>query len=155
MHARPHSDKEVMSRLFLSAVAICLAAAVSAGPIEDSIERQLRAQGFDQITVTRTWLGRSRFVAQSDELYREIIVNPVTGEILRDYTRRQSGEGGLTLFAPGGESGSRRNGGENDRDDDDDDDDAGYGNSGESDGGDSDGGDSDGGDSDGGGGDDD
>ena len=67
---------------------------LDAGPVEDSIVRQLRAQGFGDIAVNRTLLGRSRIVAQSSTLYREIVVNPATGEILRDFWRPLNGEGG-------------------------------------------------------------
>lgn len=37
-----------------------------------------------QISVSSTLLGRARIVATSQDGYREIIVNPRTGEILRD-----------------------------------------------------------------------
>lgn len=107
--------------LALSALLACLAfSPVNAGPIEDSIVRQLREQGFGDIEVRRTLLGRSRIVAQSDTLYREIIVNPVTGEILRDYWRpfeeREGGSG--TIFDP---TSGRGDSGSGDDDDDDDD----------------------------------
>jgi hypothetical protein len=50
----------------------------------DRIVRQLRAQGYTGITVSNTWLGRTRIVAQSADGSREIIIDPRTGEILRD-----------------------------------------------------------------------
>lgn len=52
----------------------------------DEIVTQLRAQGFNQITVNRTFLGRIKIEAQASKLHREIVLNPKTGEILRDYT---------------------------------------------------------------------
>lgn len=63
----------------------------SAGPLgaesrAQSIARQLNQQGYSEITVSRTWLGRMRIEAQKGEVEREIIVNRRTGEILRDYT---------------------------------------------------------------------
>ncbi|MDE4190289.1 hypothetical protein [Phaeobacter gallaeciensis] len=51
----------------------------------DRITDQLRSQGYGEIVVTRTFLGRYRIVATTDRIEREIIVNPGTGEILRDY----------------------------------------------------------------------
>lgn len=51
----------------------------------DRITDQLRQQGYGEIVVTRTFLGRYRIVATTDRIEREIIVNPGTGEILRDY----------------------------------------------------------------------
>ena len=123
----------------------------NAGPIEDSIVRQLRDQGFAQIEVRRTLLGRSRIVAQSGTLYREIIVNPATGEILRDFWRPLDGRNGAaTIYDPtrGGGQGVERDD-DDDTDDDDDDDDDDDGDDGGDDGGDN-GGDGDGGDGDGG-----
>lgn len=55
------------------------------------ITRQLRQQGFQQIEVQRTWLGRSRILAENAEGAREIIVNPTTGEILRDLWQPSAG----------------------------------------------------------------
>ncbi|WP_444452143.1 hypothetical protein ACTTAI_13975 [Rhodobacter capsulatus] len=52
----------------------------------DDIVAQLRAQGFSQINVSRTFLGRVKIEAQAPNLHREIVLNPKTGEILRDYT---------------------------------------------------------------------
>lgn len=52
---------------------------------QDRIVQQLRDQGFDEIEITRTWLGRVRIVAEEDDTLREIILNPTTGAILRDY----------------------------------------------------------------------
>lgn len=128
--------------LALSALLACLALSpLNAGPIEDSIVRQLRDQGFGDIEVRRTLLGRSRIVAQSDTLYREIIVNPVTGEILRDYWRpfeeREGGSG--TIFDPTSGRGDSGSGDDDDDDDDDDDRDDDRDDDGDSDGGDGDG----------------
>ena len=71
-----------------------------AGPVEESIARQLQNQGFRDITVRRTFLGRSRITAKSDRFEREIIVNPRTGEILRDYTEQINGTSGPVILAP-------------------------------------------------------
>lgn len=65
-----------------------LAAAV-AGPsfasdFRDEIVASLRAQGYDQITVEVTFLGRVRITAVKQSNLREIVINPRTGEILRD-----------------------------------------------------------------------
>ncbi len=85
-----------------------------ANRVEDSIVSQLRAQGFTQIEVSRTLLGRARVRAQSQTLDREIIFNPVTGAILRDYTtERGRGGGGYGLVDParGGDSAGAEQGG--------------------------------------------
>ncbi|PYF09458.1 hypothetical protein C8J30_10830 [Rhodobacter viridis] len=52
----------------------------------DDVVAQLRAQGFKQINVSRTFLGRVKIEAQAPAVHREIVLNPKTGEILRDYT---------------------------------------------------------------------
>ncbi|MCU0801541.1 MAG: PepSY domain-containing protein [Rhodobacteraceae bacterium] len=83
----------------------------------DQVVRQLRDQGYGAITVNNTWLGRTRIVGQSGNGSREIIIDPRTGEILRD----------LFLGSSGGGSGPRivddRRRDNDDRDDDDRDDD--------------------------------
>ena len=55
-----------------------------AATFEDAVVAQLRAQGYGQITSAHTLLGRVRIVAILGDTQREIILNPRTGEILRD-----------------------------------------------------------------------
>lgn len=153
------------------AVVLAGAGAVRADGVTDTITRQLRQLGYSEITVTRTFLGRDRIVAASPTREREIIVNPRTNEILRDYTEsREAGEaaaprrGLLDLFSQtqGGPAKASDDGGDEgiDGGDDGGDDgtDGGDGDSGDGDGGDGDGdggdGDGDGGDAGDGGGDD-
>ena len=62
-----------------------LAGVAQTQTIQDRIVQQLRDQGFDEIEVTRTWLGRVRILAEEDDTLREIILSPTTGAILRDY----------------------------------------------------------------------
>ncbi|NEX47875.1 hypothetical protein G3572_16820 [Rhodobacter sp. ETT8] len=62
------------------------------------VVEQLQEQGFASIVVERTLLGRTRILADSQRGRREIILNPRTGEILRDLwtvTSDGSGGGGL------------------------------------------------------------
>ncbi|CUH52953.1 hypothetical protein [Shimia marina] len=73
--------------IFAIGVSLALASA-GAGYAESRIEaiaRHLRGQGYSDIEISRTWLGRARIEAQRGTVEREIIVNPRTGEILRDY----------------------------------------------------------------------
>lgn len=112
-----------------------------------SVTRQLRNQGFDIVSVSRTLLGRVRIVSRRGNQQREIVLDPRNGAILRDYT---VGTGGDASVGPEPEgSGGGSSGGEDDDDDDDDDDDGDDdgGSSGGSSGGDDD--DDDGGDDDG------
>lgn len=73
-------------RIFLSALCVSLACASAgyAASYEDSVVTQLRAQGYGKISIERTLLGRVRILAQMGATKREIILNPRTGEILRD-----------------------------------------------------------------------
>lgn len=61
-----------------------MAGAATAGSLTDEILRQLRMQGYGKFRVSRTWLGRTRILAFRGGSQREIVVNPRTGEILRD-----------------------------------------------------------------------
>jgi len=75
----------------------CLALAVFAGAgfsqsYEDSLVKQLRAQGYSNINVSRTLLGRAQISATTEGEVREIILNPRTGEILRDLSQDDRGE---------------------------------------------------------------
>lgn len=56
-----------------------------ADALSDRIVAQLRRQGYDSVTVSRTLLGRMRILASGAGQRREIILNPRTGEILRDF----------------------------------------------------------------------
>lgn len=84
-------------------IAICFvlstfAAPLAAQSIEGQITDQLRDQGYENVQVTKTWLGRLRIQAASDEQTREIIVNPRTGEILRDFQTNTSGERAVQIL---------------------------------------------------------
>lgn len=50
----------------------------------DGIVRELKRNGYRIDSVARTLLGRVKIVASNRRGVREIIVNPATGEILRD-----------------------------------------------------------------------
>lgn len=58
-----------------------------ATPGQDVVTASLRNQGFEVTLVHWTWLGRIRIIAVSDLIRREIVINPTTGEILRDYSQ--------------------------------------------------------------------
>ena len=53
--------------------------------VEQQILSALATQGYVIIEKGYTFLGRLRIVAENGEIHREIVVNPGTGEILRDY----------------------------------------------------------------------
>ena len=135
--------------LLATVVAAALAAAtpVLAVGSADELVSQLRAQGYTDIDVTRTLLGRVRILARSDRQQREIIFNPRTGEILRDYWESYataSGGSGGSIIDPSdddagdddnsgsgsGSSGSGSGSSNSDNDNDNDNDNSGSGSSG-------------------------
>ncbi|SNR62543.1 hypothetical protein SAMN06265370_11339 [Puniceibacterium sediminis] len=120
---------QLKRRRFLTAGAACLAlcaAPAFAQTAQDQIISQLQEQGFAQIRVSRTWLGRVRILARGQQGAREIILDPGTGTILRDYLdrddRRSSGSGNSGSGNSGNSDRDGSNGsGSNDDDDRDDD----------------------------------
>ncbi|MBT8416855.1 MAG: hypothetical protein KJO42_05380 [Silicimonas sp.] len=71
-------------------------AGADSASVRDRIVSELRDDGYREIRMSRTLLGRLRFVATRRDAVREIVVNPFTGVILRDYVRflRRGGSGG-------------------------------------------------------------
>ena len=53
---------------------------------------ELKAAGFTYIEIHRTFLGRARLVAYSATEIREVILNPTTGEVLRDLAQKNTGD---------------------------------------------------------------
>ncbi len=58
-----------------------------ADTVKDRIIVELKEQGFQQITISRTFLGRTRIVAVSPGRQREVILNGSNGVVLRDYLK--------------------------------------------------------------------
>jgi hypothetical protein len=109
--------------------------ATFAQDLPDAFVAQLKEQGFAIVLVENTWLGRIRVLAQTDQGTREIILNPTTGEVLRDlWTPKQNAKGVKSADKPGSQaeapSGSGGAGNTQDTDDDSDDDDDGDDNDG-------------------------
>lgn len=114
--------RTLLTRLgVVTALQLGLAAAAFAASAADQIVAQLRGQGFAKIEVEQTWLGRTRILAERGNASREIILNPNTGEILRDLWLTKSGKdtsnvqigggNGTISSGSGGTSGSSGNGG--------------------------------------------
>ena len=103
----------------------------AAQSMQDHIVRQLQDQGFRIIEIAPTWLGRVRIVSSRDNLERELVFVPSTGEILRDYwvetdkDDNDRNDDGPQIFNPGGghAGGSSGSGDDNGNEDDDKDDD--------------------------------
>lgn len=110
----------VQRRLAMTCLAVLLTAgtALAEDPAVERIMRELRALGYTRVSIERTLLGRSRILADSADASREVIVNPVTGEILRDLWIPHSGRDGRSdglLRSASGDGG--RDGGDDDNDD--------------------------------------
>ena len=78
----------MMRTLFLI-VALFFAAPVQAEghTLHDRVVQVLVDDGYLEIRISRTWLGRTRFVGTNEVSRREIIINPNTSVVLRDYVR--------------------------------------------------------------------
>lgn len=63
---------------------LALSAPAAAQSLQDWLVAQLKAQGYQNIAVSRTFLGRLRVVGHLGDMHREVVVNPRTGEVLRD-----------------------------------------------------------------------
>lgn len=104
-------------RIFLALTAACTIAAMPAfADVTGDVVAQLQSMGFSRVVVERTLLGRVKIEASGTDGNREIILNPRTGEILRDVFW-PIGQGGNSRLLSGSGDGS------DDRDDDDRDDD--------------------------------
>ena len=99
---------------------LCAAAMVSgmaqAASFEDSVVAQLRSQGYKAIVTERTLLGRIKISATRNGGRREIILNPRTGEVLRDLWIAAGGGGSVPSII--GDNDDRSGGGGDDNGDD-------------------------------------
>ena len=75
----------------LISVMVPLATCAFAATFADDVIAQLSQQGFTGISTETTWLGRVRILAERTDGQREIVLNPRTGEILRDIWTGVSG----------------------------------------------------------------
>jgi len=87
-----------MMRRLIFAIALARAASPAlAADVVSAWVRQLTLDGYEEMTISRTWLGRIRIVAEKGDVTREIILNNRTGEILRDYSQNEKGSLQLPL----------------------------------------------------------
>lgn len=75
-----------MTRYILAVLLAVLStpATAQANP-SDEIVQALLSRGYRIILQERTWLGRERVVAETSTRRRELVFNPETGEIMRDF----------------------------------------------------------------------
>ena len=79
-----------------AALASPVAAEDAGQRVQDAMVAQLSSQGFSHIRISNTILGRVRIFATKPGMTREIIINPRTGEILRDYWDDEDDDGPVT-----------------------------------------------------------
>ena len=84
-------------RILTYALALTLIGTAAFADVTTAWVKQLQLDGYDDIAVSRTWLGRIRIIAEKDEIEREIILHRATGEVLRDYSRAEDGSLRLPL----------------------------------------------------------
>jgi hypothetical protein len=124
--------------LFAATAFILLSTTVARADYVEAVVESLKKQGFSDIEVTRTLLGRVKIVAIKGDGRRELICNPRTGEILRDvwfdakgdaHPPLSSGDSSSSGSGSGGTSGDDDDdrSGHGGDDDDDDDDNSGHG----------------------------
>ncbi|MEL6690202.1 MAG: hypothetical protein AAFP28_07775 [Pseudomonadota bacterium] len=77
---------------------------VAAQSIQDQVVTQLSNQGFAQVEMNRTLLGRLRFVAESDRYRRELVIHPSTGAVLFDRLTDLEGDDGPVVRLDGDEA---------------------------------------------------
>lgn len=109
--------------LSLTSAAVLGLAGPAHADFVDQVREQLAAQGYKQITVTRTMLGRSQLVASGKTGRREVILNPRTGEILRDVWVASDGSSGPSIIGSEDDDGGKGRGRGRGRGDDDGEDD--------------------------------
>lgn len=79
-----------MARRHLTAACLVLLVTVQAALATDRVtltmvKAALQGQGYTVDSVTRTLLGRVRLIASDGAVWREIVLDPSSGQILRDY----------------------------------------------------------------------
>lgn len=72
----------------------------------EMVSTALEGQGYQVVSSTRTLLGRVRFVASKDLIWREVVLDLSTGQILRDYAvefgPNEAPDAGTTSMPRGG-----------------------------------------------------
>lgn len=88
----PPALKQLLYPLVCLALALG-AASAAAATFEQRLIAHLRKLGYGDITLSFTLLGRAQIVAISKDDTREIVLNPRTGEILRDVAQTIESDG--------------------------------------------------------------
>ncbi|MBY6162829.1 hypothetical protein KUV73_18235 [Mameliella alba] len=79
---------------FLLLAALSVASPVLAQSHRDAVIQRLASEGFTNFRVRRTWLGFDQIVAEGPAGRREVVINPSTGAVKRDYLYSSTKPGG-------------------------------------------------------------
>lgn len=112
-------------KIATTALFVALAAPVSAADIDyvAAVSNYLAAQGYQVDNVRKTFWGRVKISASKGTAERELVLNPHTGEILRDFIlRNHASQMGSSESSSGGTGSATQGGGSDDNDDDHEDD---------------------------------
>ncbi len=83
-------------RSFILALCLVFTAQIAIADRKDEILAALKAEGYVQIRVSETLLGRTRILATGAQGSREIVIDPRNGAVLRDYSRAsETGQEGM------------------------------------------------------------
>lgn len=97
-------------KLLVLGVCALLPVGAAADGLRDQVIAKLVADGYSEITVSRTLLGRLRFVGRSEDGTREIVVQPVSGAVLRDHVDDDGAYVSGSDSSGSGKSGSQSDG---------------------------------------------
>jgi len=79
----------IRKSLFISWLVINASLAIAEGSNQQAMERviyhAMARDGFTQVELSYTWLGRLQVVASNHSRQRELVIDPDTGEVLRDF----------------------------------------------------------------------
>ena len=76
------------------------AMAETTSQLTEPIVSRLQEEGYVVVQIKRTWLGRILIISQNGEFLREVVINPHTGEILRDKLFALDGSNGAVAPMP-------------------------------------------------------
>lgn len=107
---------KILLVVFLTAFAVPAFSEVAA--TVSAVAEELADHGYEVSRISKTFWGRVKIVARKDDLEREVILNPNTGEILRDLVRRLRLKQGSDNAGSGNQSTTSGSGSDDDTSDD-------------------------------------
>ena len=88
--------------------ALVCSASASLAETQDEVVAQMKAEGYNSIDVSTTWLRRVRIVGEGAPGSREVVIDPRNGEVLRDFSSSTPPDWNAPAPVPEGVPGSPR-----------------------------------------------